>query len=221
MSHRTDSLDFALFGGSFNPVHAGHVEIVRQLSRLPGVDQVLVVPAGQSPFKPNILLLPADLRHRMVRDSVGGMERVAVLDWEVRRPPPSYSVDTVTALRHIYPTARLWFAMGADAFAGFAQWHRAADLLTLAGLLVFPRADGPAPNAGAAALPPEWRERARTDGNGNLVGGDGRCLVRFVGIQVPPVAASRILQERDLNHVPPPARAALSAYWNQAPAPAR
>ncbi len=221
MSYPMDSPDFVLFGGSFNPVHAGHVEIVRQLSCLPGVAQVLVMPAGQSPFKPQAPLLPADLRLRMLRDSLGAMERVAVLDWELRRPPPSYSVDTVTALRHLYPAARLWFALGADAFADFARWHRAADLLALAGLLVFPRAGGSAPAADTNALPGEWRERARRDPDGNWIDADGRCVVKFVALHVPAVAASRILQERDLAHVPPPARAALSAYWGQAPAPAR
>jgi nicotinate (nicotinamide) nucleotide adenylyltransferase len=216
--HRTDSPNFALFGGSFNPVHSGHVEIVRQLSQLPGIDQVLVMPAGQSPFKRVAQLLPAELRYGMVRDSIGGMERVAVLDWELRRPPPSYTVDTVTALRQSYPAAQLWLAMGSDVFAGFAGWHRAADLLDLAGLLVFPRADAPGsqilgPAPGVDALPPGWNTRAHPDPDGNLVNPDGRCLVRFAPIRVPPVAASRILQERNLEQVPPRARAALAAYW--------
>jgi nicotinate (nicotinamide) nucleotide adenylyltransferase len=215
---RTDSVSFALFGGSFNPVHSGHVEVIRQLSELPGIDQVLVIPAGQSPFKRDAQMLPADLRYRMVRDSIGGMERVAVLDWELRRPPPSYTVDTVTALRQSYPAAQLWLAMGSDVFAGFAGWHRAADLLDLAGLLVFPRAEGPGsegarPTPGADALPPGWKDRAHPDPAGNLADAEGRCLVRFAPLRVPPIAASRILQERNLAQVPPQARAALSAYW--------
>jgi nicotinate-nucleotide adenylyltransferase len=216
---RTHPPDFVVFGGSFNPLHTGHVEIVRQLAGLPGVAQVLVIPAGQSPFKPGAPLLPADLRYRMICAATAGMARVAVLDCELRRLPPSYTVDTLAELRQVYPEARLWLALGMDVYSTFAAWHQAAALLEIAGLLVFAREGAGAERQGreATLLPPPWQDRVRADADGQLVDPTGRCVVRWAPIRVPAVAASAIVRERDLNQVPPPARAMLAAHWQQHP----
>ena len=216
----TNTPEFVLFGGSFNPVHVGHLEIIRQLAALPWVAQVLAVLAGQSPFKPDAPLLPAELRLRMLSVATATLPRVAVLDWELRRPAPSYTVDTVHGLRQLYPDARLWLAMGADVYNTFAAWHRPAELLAAAGLLVFPRADaaGGGATLDPAALPEPWRAQVKTDAAGNLADATGRVVVRHVPLRVPAVAASTLLRERNASQVPEPARALLAAYWAQTPA---
>lgn len=219
-----NSPHFVLFGGSFSPVHAGHVAAIQRLAQVEGVSQVLVMPAAQSPFKPGIPALPADLRYRMVCAATAGLERVAVLDWELCRPPPSYTAATVARLRHVFPTARLWLAMGLDVYTHIAQWHRPAEVLESAGLMVFPRAGMKGEICAAPpdrdCLPPPWSTCVHREPGGHLVCPDGRRLVWWVPMEIPPVAASDILRTRDLRSVPAAARPMLEEYWRQAGAPA-
>lgn len=212
---RADSPQFVLFGGSFNPVHTAHVEIARQLGALPGVAQVLVLPTGQSPFKPSAPHLPAELRYRMVSAAMAGLPGCTVLDAELRRPPPSYTVDTVAQLRLAYPLARLWVAMGMDVFGSYAAWHQSAALLRMAGLLVFGRQGVAEPQLSATKLPAPWNASCQRDAGGHLVDDTGHRIAWTVPIRVPAIASSDLLRTRDLAQVPPPARALLEAYWQQ------
>jgi nicotinate (nicotinamide) nucleotide adenylyltransferase len=218
--HRKSRPRFVVFGGTFNPIHVGHLEIIRCLSAREDVDQVLVIPAGMSPFKPAATLLPADLRYRLVREAVSGLARVAVLDLEVRRPPPSRTLETLLELGALYPRAELRLALGQDVYEGFGRWWGAAAILERAGLLVFPRRDAPAapshpPARDGAALPEPWKARARPDATQRLADPTGRVLAEWVAASIPPVSASTILQARDLGQVAPGAREALAAYWRQ------
>ncbi|HEX7927999.1 MAG TPA: nicotinate-nicotinamide nucleotide adenylyltransferase [bacterium] len=210
-----DLPQFVLFGGSFNPVHTAHVEIARQLAALPGVAQVLVIPTGQSPFKPGAPHLPADLRYRMVSAAMAGVPGCTVLDMELRRPPPSYTVDTVAQLQAAYPQARLWVAMGMDVFDSYAAWHQAGALLGMAGLLVFGRQGVGEPALLPNKLPAPWEVRCQREADGHLVDDTGRRVAWAVPIHVPAVAASDLLRTRDLTHVPPAARPLLETYWRE------
>lgn len=208
----------AVFGGSFNPVHEGHLGIVRALRADAGIGRVIVVPARRSPFKRDQALLPDAVRWDMLRHALAGMEGVCLSDVELRRAPPSYTVDTLHTLAALLPATPLAFALGWDAFADFARWYRAAEILTLAGLVVFDRAGAgraaPAdPAAWADLLPPPWREHARPQGAERLVTPEGRLLVRHLPIELPEVAARDILSDRSLEGVPPGAREVLAAYW--------
>jgi nicotinate (nicotinamide) nucleotide adenylyltransferase len=195
------------------------VDVARQLAALAWVDQVLIVPAAQSPFKRQRDHLPPALRYRMARESFSALPKTAVLDWEIVRPPPSYTLDTVIALRHAFPRARLWLALGSDVFAGFADWHGAGRILDHAGLLVFPRAQEADGNRPASVphprLPPPWHRHLTPDAEGQLVDPAGRPVVRFVPFDVPALSASRIASERDLSQVPSGARELLAEYWRQ------
>lgn len=214
----------AVFGGSFNPVHEGHVGIVRALAADPELAGVLVMPARRSPFKRGTDLLPDAVRWAMLRACLGGLRGVWLSDLELRRPAPSYTVDTLHTLSALLPEARLHWALGWDAFADFARWHRAAEVLSLAGLIVFDRAgEGPRPSTDAAnwarLLPSPWREEARPDGPARLVAADGRLLVRHLPLTLPAVAAREILSERSLQGVPAGAREVLADYWRRAGVP--
>jgi nicotinate (nicotinamide) nucleotide adenylyltransferase len=238
---RTDPLPtVAVFGGSFNPVHEGHLAIVRALAADPEVQRVLVVPAHRSPFKGAGAPLPAALRWEMLRRALAGLPRVALSDVELHRPPPSYTVDTLHALAAWLPGARLMFALGWDAFAEFRGWYRAAEILSLAGLVVFDRADSPdgaggsrvggtgaastadgrrdpvpEPSEWAALLPPPWVGRALPADGQHLVTREGRVLVRHMPLALPPVAAREILAQRSLEGVPAGAREVLAGYWQR------
>lgn len=211
---------FAVFGGSFNPVHVGHVAIVEALAAQPGVSQVLVVPARRSPFKGAQAPLPAALRWAMLRAALGRRPRVSLLDLELRRPPPSYTYDTLVSLAAAYPRARFRLALGWDAFRDFAGWHRAEHILEEAGLLVFGRAGTERPPltdsaAWIACLPAAWQGRARPDAEG-LADEAGRPLLRYLELDLPEISSTEVLQERLLQHVPEAARPLLADHWARA-----
>lgn len=211
----------AVFGGSFNPLHEGHLGIVHALAADADVERVIVVPARRSPFKRDAALLPDAVRWNMLRHALAGEPRVCVSDIELRRPPPSYTVDTLYRLAALLPAAHLCFALGWDAFAEFAGWYHATDILAVAGLIVFDRAGkhraAPAdPAEWAPLLPPPWDGRAFARDGQRLMTRDGRPLVRHLPLELPEVAARDILSGQSLEGVPPGAREVLAAYWRQA-----
>jgi nicotinate (nicotinamide) nucleotide adenylyltransferase len=212
---------FAVFGGSFNPVHEGHVGIVRALAADAELQGILVVPARKSPFKRDATPLPAEVRWAMLRSALAGIPRVWLSDLELRRPAPSYTVETLRTLSALLPAARLHFALGWDAFAEFARWHGSAEILSLAGLIVFDRAgrgrEAPAdPADWARLLPPPWDACARPEPPGRLVSEAGRALVRHLALELPAVAAREILGGHSLDGVPAGAREVLADYWRRA-----
>ena len=213
---------FAVFGGSFNPVHQGHLELIEAVLRSGAVEHLFTVPANRSPFKGGRELLPAALRCEMLRAALRGMPRVSVLDLELRRPPPSYTIDTVEALASLVPRARLSLVLGADAFVGFAGWHLAGRILARADLLVFGREDGegplpPDPARWVAALPEPWRGAARPAEDGTLRDAAGRLLVRRMAAPIAPVSSTRIRAGGSLEQVPSGAREVLRGYLAEHP----
>jgi len=129
-----------LFGGTFNPVHNCHLTIAAQVRERLSLDQVLFIPAGEPPHKPQDHLAPARHRLEMVRLAVAADPALAVSDIEVRRPETSYSIDTVRGLRRHYgPAVGLVFIIGLDAFLEFPSWRQASDLLRLCEFAVVSR----------------------------------------------------------------------------------
>ena len=88
----------AVLGGSFNPIHYGHLLLADEVLELLGVDRLLFVPAAAPPHKPAAQLAPAADRFEMVRLAIAGQPRFAVSDLELRRSGPSYTVDTLQEL---------------------------------------------------------------------------------------------------------------------------
>lgn len=212
---------FVLFGGTFDPIHQGHVGLVQGLLLRPEIQRVFVVPAAQNPFKGVEAELPAQLRLEMVSRALAGISGASVLDMELRRSGPSYSIDTVTALATQYPAARLKLALGWDVYESFLQWRSAETLLELAGLLVVLRGGNATPASARpfppaqwpGGLPPPWRERLRMGKNGAARDGQGRTVVEFVNLKLPGISSSQIRAKRDLSRVPEGARNLLQEYW--------
>jgi len=142
----------ALFGGSFDPLHNGHLAMIRAALDRDFADDVLVVPAGRNPLKGEARA-PADDRLRMAELGVAGLTRVRVLDLEARREGPSFTADTLEELARAFPGDRFLVMIGADNLAEFATWQRPERILALATLLVFPR-------GAVAAIPPALAGRA-------------------------------------------------------------
>ena len=129
-----------LFGGTFNPIHHCHLTIAARTRACLALDQVLFIPAGDPPHKPQDGMAPARDRLEMVRLAVADDPALAVSDIEVRRPEKSYSIDTVRGLRSLYgPATDLVFIVGLDAFLEFPSWRQAPDLLRLCHFAVVSR----------------------------------------------------------------------------------
>lgn len=117
------------FGGSFNPIHAGHLLVARAVAEAGGFDRVVLVPSAQPPHKPETADL-ADARHRlgMCQAVTRHDPLFEVDDRELRRHGPSYTIDTVRALKQGGAGSVSWL-IGADMLQILPQWHRAEELL--------------------------------------------------------------------------------------------
>jgi nicotinate-nucleotide adenylyltransferase len=125
-----------LLGGSFDPVHHGHLIVARAIAEQCGFERVTFVPAGAPPHKPPPVAA-GDLRLEMLRSAVAGKGLYEVCDLEVRRSGPSYTIDTLGELRRLHgPDAELHWVIGADMLADLHLWRRAPEVLAAARILV-------------------------------------------------------------------------------------
>ncbi|HZC82662.1 MAG TPA: nicotinate-nucleotide adenylyltransferase [Nitrospiraceae bacterium] len=133
-------MKLGLLGGSFNPVHDGHLAIARHTREALELDQILFIPTGHPPHKPNGGLAPAQDRYEMVRLAIAPDPAFAISDVEIRRPGKSYSIDTIRQLQQEYgPRTQLFFLIGLDAFLDFPSWRDPRTLLELCSFVVLSR----------------------------------------------------------------------------------
>ena len=136
-----------LFGGTFDPIHYGHLRTAFELWQELRLAQVRFLPTGSPPHREQPLA-SAELRLRMVAAAVADQSAFIVDDREVRRTGVSYSVDTLSELRGEYPDRSLCLLLGMDAFLGLPNWHRWQDLLSLGHIVVAHRPGWKAPTTG-------------------------------------------------------------------------
>ncbi len=131
--------NIGIFGGSFDPVHNGHLILAREALETLGLDQILFIPAAQSPHKTGLAPAPAGARWEMLTAAIEGEDYFAASRIELDRPPPSYSVETIEKLRADLPDAQLFFLVGEDNLPQLPTWHRFADLQRLVEIVVLDR----------------------------------------------------------------------------------
>ena len=139
----SDLQSIAVFGGSFDPVHNGHVMIARSALAELELDRLIVMPAAQSPFKPDQTLAPAAARMEMLRAAFSGEPEIEISSWELDRGGVSYSIETLRALAAEHPEAHLFYLIGADHVATLPQWREADALAAAATFVVVPRPGAP------------------------------------------------------------------------------
>lgn len=133
-----------ILGGTFNPPHLGHLICAQEAHLQLGLDRVVVIPAAQSPHKPFDDEDPgAEHRLALCRQAFAGDKRFAVDSFEVDRPGPSYTVDTLVALRSREPDSELHLIVGGDVAAGLPTWREPEQVLSLARLAVAKRRGTP------------------------------------------------------------------------------
>ncbi len=124
-----------LFGGTFDPIHYGHLRLAEEAREFAQLDQVLFIPAARSPFRLEEPLTDAEHRLAMVRLAIASNPAFAVSEIEIQRGGISYTIDTVEALQQQYPEGELFLILGADSLQGFPQWYQAERLAQKASLL--------------------------------------------------------------------------------------
>lgn len=146
-----------VLGGTFDPPHLGHMAVAQDAVEGLGLDRVLLIPAQRSPHKDSPPEAPGPERLRMLREAVAGDPRFEVSDIELRRPAPSYAIDTLTELEGALAGARLVLLLGVDQWASFGRWRCPREIARLARIAVLTRsgerprdvdpgfADGPPP----------------------------------------------------------------------------
>jgi nicotinate-nucleotide adenylyltransferase len=128
-----------LFGGSFDPVHHGHLIVGQAAAEALGLESLRFVPAREQPFKRGRHGASPEHRAAMLDLAVANSARLGVERAELTRPGPSYTVDTLRAIREREPGIELTLLLGADAAAELEAWHQADEIPRLATVVVFAR----------------------------------------------------------------------------------
>jgi nicotinate-nucleotide adenylyltransferase len=133
-----------ILGGSFDPIHLGHLLLADEILELLQLDQILFIPAGAPPHKPARGLAPARDRYAMTELAIRGTARFAISDLELRRPGPSYTVDTLEELRATGGAGTEFFLLiGSETFLDLLSWRDPQRIARLARLVVIPRTGAP------------------------------------------------------------------------------
>lgn len=128
-----------IYGGSFNPIHTGHVQLGDELISLGLVDEVWYVVSPQNPFKVNQELMDDDLRLRLTQLATEGHKGLRVCDVEFQLPRPSYMINTLNELERLHPECQFSLVIGADNWTRFPRWYQNEEILSRFGLIVYPR----------------------------------------------------------------------------------
>jgi nicotinate-nucleotide adenylyltransferase len=131
-----------LFGGSFDPIHDGHLKLASAALRQLRLDRVYFIVARRSPFKAGKSGAPGPVRLDLVRRAIRGRRRFSAADWELKRRGASYTVTTLRAYHRRHPRHALFLIAGTDALKGFARWRKPRDIAALATLVAGRRPGG-------------------------------------------------------------------------------
>ena len=129
----------ALYFGSFNPVHIGHLIIANHVAQSAGVDEVWFVVSPQNPFKKGQTLLHEQHRLNMVRDAVEGTRGLRASNVEFSLPKPSYTINTLTYLKEKYPKNTFCILLGSDGYQNIHQWKNGASIAAGYPLYIYKR----------------------------------------------------------------------------------
>jgi nicotinate-nucleotide adenylyltransferase len=170
-----------LFGGSFDPIHRGHIDPVQEARQILGLQQVIFLPTAQPPHKAGRLLAPALARYAMVELALLREEGLVASSQELTIGSPAYTAETLAHFRRQLPDAELFLLIGSDSFVDLPHWVRWRDIVDLARLVVL-RRPGWAPESALSGDSPGSAELA--------------ALVRDGRVEVPPLTPCSISSTR-------------------------
>jgi nicotinate-nucleotide adenylyltransferase len=132
-------MKLGLLGGSFDPVHLGHLLVAQAAVEELGLDRLFFIPAAQSPFKPENQPAPTPARLQLLRLALAGRTNCEIDEQEIRRGGVSYTIDTLRDYARRFPGAELFYLIGADHAAKLDKWRKPDELARLAEFVVIPR----------------------------------------------------------------------------------
>jgi nicotinate-nucleotide adenylyltransferase len=178
-------MKIGLYGGSFDPVHLGHLLVAQAAEEELGLDRLFFIPTAHSPFKPQNHAAPASARLQWLRLALAGRTHYEVDEQEIRRGGVSYTIETLRDYVKRFPQAQFFYLIGADNAAKLNEWRDAGELARLAEFVAIPR-----PGGAAANFPSPFR---------------GRMLRGFpLGVSSSEIRA-RVKAGRPIDHLVPPA----------------
>jgi nicotinate-nucleotide adenylyltransferase len=148
------NMKLGIFGGSFNPVHLGHLLVAQAAIEELGLGKLFFIPAAQSPFKVENEIAPAEIRLKLLRLALAGKTNCEIDEQEIRRGGISYSIETLRDYVKKFPSAKLFYLIGVDNISKLNEWSEADELAKLAEFVAVPR-----PGESAAEFPKPFRGR--------------------------------------------------------------
>ena len=128
-----------IYGGSFDPIHHGHLILAREAREALDLEKVIFVPAAVSPFKERAAAASGDMRLKMLQAAIESEEGFAIDDCELRRPPPSWTIDTVLEIRKRETDSEIYLLIGEDNVAALDRWWRLDELKKMVRFVVLDR----------------------------------------------------------------------------------
>lgn len=172
-------MKIGIYGGSFNPVHNGHVNAAINFKEELGLDKVLVIPAYCAPHKKGLAMTPSEHRLNMCHLAFDGLPGFEISDIEIQRADEGHMVDTIEQLREIYPDDEFYLLIGGDMLLFFRQWycwHRIAEQVVI------------------AATARNWEDDAALEAEAATLRSDGADVV-IVPIDVKEISSTQIREK--------------------------
>lgn len=142
-------MHIGLFGGTFNPIHFGHLIIAESLLNQTLIDRIIFIPAAIPPHKQDQTICSENHRFKMIQLAINNSPAFDVSDYEINKGDISYSIDTVEAFQKKYPSDRLYFIIGSDSLQDMYTWHEPDRLIHMIQVVVVRRAGADTDNVDA------------------------------------------------------------------------
>lgn len=154
-----------IFGGSFDPIHVGHLALAREVCARGLAKEVWFMVSPQNPHKQGREMTDENVRLRMVQLAIGDNPMFKACDFEFALPRPSYTIKTLEALGQQYPQREFWLLIGADNWEKFDRWYKGDEILERYGVIIYPRGGEEAPllPANAVWMPAMLHDVSSTD----------------------------------------------------------
>jgi len=145
MTDRQLKIRTAVYGGTFNPIHKGHLAVTEGVMTCGMADELWLMVTPRNPFKKNWRLLSDGLRLKMAQEAVEGIDGVTASDFEFSLPKPSYTVNTLRKLSEEYPDREFLLVIGSDNWESFKMWYETEYIQEHYHILIYPRENYPLP----------------------------------------------------------------------------